>query len=408
MKILLINNYFYIVGGAEVYFFNLAELLRQKSHKVIFFSMRSPKNFQSEQDKYFISYFPPLQDLTFFKKVKALTSVFYSFEARDKIRELIKAEKPDIVHIHNIWYEITHSIIHEIKKFNIPIVMTLNDYRLICPNHKLLVKNKLCFSCDHERYFMPVLKNCLGNSLLKNCVSMIAQYLNNCILQSYKSIDLLISPSIFLKNLFQENTLFEKRRIEYLPYCIDKDEYQPQFNAKERSIVYFGRLDFEKGIEVLIDAVKGLDVILKVIGGGPKEYFLRQKVLQGNISNVQFLGFIPHEKIKEEVSKSLFSVLPSLWYENYPYSVIESFMLGKPVVGSHIGGIPELIKDYERGLTFKPGNSKDLNQKLRDLLSNQEMICTMGKNARCWAEQNFNFSHHYESLIKLYNSVLNR
>jgi len=406
MKILLINNYFHIVGGAEVYFFNLAELLKQKGHEVIFFSMKHPNNLPTEFDKYFVDYLPPLQELSFRKKIIALGRIFYSFEAKKKIRQLIKEQKPDIVHINSIWYEITHSIIFEIKKFGIPIAMTLHDYRMICPNHKLLSGNKTCFSCRQQKYYMTIFKKCFKGSFLKNFIATLIQYFNNWFLRTYKLIDLFISPSQFLIKTLEESSLFRNISIEYLPYCIDVDKYESNFNTTENSIIYFGRLDYEKGVDILIDAVEGLDITLKIVGTGPLEYCLRKKVKDENIGNVYFKGFMSHQGIKEEVSKSLFSVLPSIWYENYPYSAMESFALGKPVVGSDIGGIPELIKNGVTGITFTPRDIRDLREKIQYLLLNKELIYKMGNNARNWAKENLDCNTHYDILLKRYAEAL--
>ena len=408
MRILLVHNYFHIVGGAETYFFNIARLLKQKGNEVFFFCMKSPKNLKTEQDKYFISNFPPLKELDLTKKIRLSYRAFYSFEARRKIHQLINLYRPDIVHIHNIWHEITHSIIHEIKKFNIPIIMTLHDYRMICPNHKMLVGSNLCFQCRGQRYYKAVLNKCMGDSLLKSIFVMTSSYLNNVILKTYKAIDLFISPSLFLFNVFKESNLFKNKDILHLPYCIDSGEYSACYNSEKNTIVYFGRLDIEKGVDVLIEAVKDLNITLKIIGTGPLESYLKKKVIEERITNVYFKGFIPHDKIKEEISKALFTVVPSIWYENYPYSIIESFVLGKPVVASRIGGIPELVRDNETGLTFEPGNVDDLKKKIHYLFSNRDFVYKMGKNARLWAEENLNYDKHYDILVNKYHSILKK
>jgi len=405
MTILLINDSFYIIGGAEVYFLTIADLLRQKGHKVIFFSMRNPKNDSLEFDKYFVSYFPSFSELTLFQKIDKIPKIFYSFEARKKINALLNKYKPDIVHIHNIWYRTTYSIINEIYKFKIPIVMTLHDYRLVCPNHKMLVNSKLCFKCKNGRYYHAIINKCLGGSLLRSIAGASINYFNRYFLRTYKKINLYISPSKFLIDRFKEDSQFKDIKIAYLPYCIGLDEYSPNYNPDENSIVYFGRLDFEKGIDILIDAVKGLDISLKIIGTGPLEYYLRNKVENEKINNVYFKGFISRQEIKKEISKSLFSVLPSIWHDNFPYSIIESFALGKPVVGSKIGGIPELVQNNTSGLLFQPGNIDDLRCKLNDMLFNKGLIIEMGKNARLWAEENLNYDKHYSLLMHLYKEI---
>jgi glycosyltransferase involved in cell wall biosynthesis len=406
MKILLVHNYFHIVGGAETYFFNLAKLLERKGHQVIFFSMADSKNLPSKFSHYFVSNFPPLDKLTFIKKIKALSRIFYSFEAKRKIRQLIKDYRPDIVHIHNIWYEITHSIILEIKRNNIPIIMTLHDYRSICPNHQMLIKKELCSRCIKGAYVNAILRRCLIGSLIRSTCGALINYFNTFILQSYKYINLFISPSLFLLQKIKESNLGRNIEVTNLPYCIDLANYHPEYENREETIVYFGRLSYEKGLDVLLDAVKNIDITLKIIGTGPMEDCLRKKIKAESITNVQLMGFLSREQIIQDVSKSLFSVLPSLWYENYPNSIIESFALGKPIVASRIGGIPELIRDRENGLLFSTGDSEDLKSKIESMLVDKKMILDMGRKARLWVEENLDCEKHYPLLMDHYKKAI--
>ena len=405
MKILLINNFFHIIGGAEVHFFDLAKLLKQKGHEVIFFSMASPKNFPSKFSKYFVSYFPPLDEISFLRKVSLLPRALYSFEARWKIRQLILDYHPDIVHIHNIWYEITHSIIHEIKSFKIPIVMTLHDYRLICPNHKLLTENDICFRCNARKYYHAVLHGCLG-SFSKNLFIATFGYLNNVILKTNKLIDLFISPSSFLIAKMEENILFKECSFIHLPNFYEMKTSAAGSLGCKNSILYFGRIDFEKGIDTLIDAVRGLNVQLKIIGSGLQEHHYRQMIKNEQIKNIECIGFLPHDKIKQEISQSLFAVLPSRWYENFPHSIVESFAQGKPVIGASRGGIAELIKDGETGLTFKPGNVEDLRNKIKYLLDNPEKQREFGLNAQNYVIDKLNPKRFYSLLMQCYKGLL--
>ena len=408
MKILLVHNYFHMVGGAETHFFDIARLLKQKGHEVIFFSMKDKKNFQTEFVRYFVSNLSPWKELTLSKKIKSLCRIFYSFEAKKKIRRLIEEQKPDIVHIHNIWHEISFSIIYEIRKYNIPIIMTLHDYMMICPNRKMLVDNKLCFECKGQRYYKIISKRCIVNSLPRSIAIMLSIYFNNVILKTYRLVDLFISPSLFLIQKFKEGDLFKDRTIVHLPYCIDVKSDMSMINVQDKTIVYFGRLDIEKGVDVLIEAVKDLNITLKIIGTGSLESYLKKKVIEERITNVYFKGFIPHDKIKEEISKALFTVVPSIWYENYPFSIIESFALGKPVVASRIGGIPELVKEDYTGLTFEPGNSEDLRAKILYLVNNKSKIRELGIHAYEWVRRELNKEKYYIALIDIYKIAVNK
>ena len=173
----------------------------------------------------------------------------------------------------------------------------------------------------------------------------------------------------------------------------------------ERSICYVGRLSIEKGVATLIEAVKGLDVTLKIIGDGPLKEILEKETQSKGIKNVEFLGYKSNNELKDAIKRSMFLVIPSEWYENNPRSVIESFALGKPAIGARIGSIPELVKNHETGLTFEPGNVEDLREKIGYMVSNPEKVIEMGKNARRFVEQELNAEKHYERLIAIYKLV---
>lgn len=231
-------------------------------------------------------------------------------------------------------------------------------------------------------------------------------YLHHKILHIYNLIDVFISPSVFLKDKIEQMGF--KGKIMHLPTFLNIEEYEPQYNWQENSIVCFSRLSKEKGLFTLIEAMKGLNIKLKIIGEGPIKESVVSKVKILNLKNIDFLGYVTVEKLKEEIRKSMFVVVPSEWYENNPSSIIEGFALGKPAIGARIGGIPELIKENETGLTFESGNSEDLKVKIIQLLKNTAGIEQMGRNARRKVEEEFNTEIYYEKLLNIYKIALNK
>jgi len=195
-------------------------------------------------------------------------------------------------------------------------------------------------------------------------------------------------------------------QIIYLPNFVDIEIVQPSYEWEEESIVYVGRLSYEKGLETLMDAVKGVSIKLKIIGDGPIRKELVEWVKKEGIGNVDFLGYMKGKQLYKEIKKSKAVVIPSEWYENNPRSVIEAFALGKPVIGARIGGIPELVKDNETGLTFEPGNAKDLKEKIKELLGNSSLLKKMGGNARRFVETELNPEKHYQKLMEIYQGVM--
>jgi len=402
MKILLANKYFYLKGGAETSFFQTAKLLEDKGHKVIFISMIHPRNLPSIYEKHFVSNVNYEQG-NLIDNINASLKILYSFEARRKIEKLIKDKKPDIAHLNNIYHQISPSILHSLKRFDIPVIMSLRDFKLVCASYSMLCDGKICEVCKAGRYYNCFFRGCVKNSKAKSLLNTIEMYLHHKILHIYDLVDVFISPSRFLKSKLKEMGF--KDKIVYLPNFVNIDEFIPKYDWDESSIVYFGRLSKEKGLFTLIEAVKGLNVKLKIIGEGPMKEALGCRVKDEGIKNVELLGYKTGEDLKDEIRESMFVVLPSEWYENNPRSIIEGFALGKPAIGSRIGGILELVKDNETGLTFKTGNADDLREKIIHLFKKPAEIETMGRNARKMVEEEFNSEKHYEKLIEIYKQV---
>lgn len=404
MKILLVHKYFYPRSGADNSFFQTVELLKKNGHKVSIFSMRHPRNLPSEYDKFFVNNVD-YDDKNAIHSIHYAVKLLYSFHARRKIEALIRQERPDIAHINNIYHQISPSIIHSLKKYRIPMVMTLRDYKLVCASYSMFADNGTCEACKSEKFYQCVLKKCVKDSRLKSFLNALEMYFHHSLLHIYNQVDVFISPSRFLKAKTEEMGF--QGRIEYLPNFVQVDEYRPQFDWQERSIVYFGRLSREKGLVTLLKAMQGLpDITLKLIGEGPLRGALEQETENLKLKNVEFLGYKNKDELNEEIKKSMFVVLPSEWYENNPRTIIEGFALGKSAVGARIGGIPELVRDNETGLLFEPGNVGDLKQKIAMLAADSNKIKAMGKNGRQFVEQELNEKKHYAGLMRIYERAI--
>lgn len=403
MKILFANKFFYLKGGSERVFFDTAQYLEDRGHEILSFSMRHPRNLRSAYDRYFVSNVDygsrGLRD-----KIKASLNVLYSFEAKKKIERLINEQRPDIAHLHNIHHQISPSVLTNLKKFKIPVVLTLHDYKMVCPSYSMISNEKTCEACRDGTYYHCFLKRCNKGSWIKSLLNTIEMYLHHKILHIYKSVDIFISPSMFLKNKLKEMGFVGN--IAYLPNFIKSEKIIPKYDWDEKSIVYFGRLSREKGLFDLIGAVKDIKgITLKIIGEGPLEKEIKNRIDMEKIDNVILLGYKKEEGLKDEIRKSMFVILPSTCFENNPRSVIEAFSLGKPVIGSNIGGIPELVKDNQTGLTFEAGDSDDLRLKIEYLMNNPGKTMEMGRNARVFVEKELNAERHYQGLMEIYNKI---
>ncbi|MBX6422903.1 glycosyltransferase family 4 protein [Thermosulfurimonas sp. F29] len=367
--------------------------------KVIDFSMHDPRNFPSEYSSYFVSHIDYHGANGFQTKLKNAFKFIHSPEAVRKIRALIQKEKPDTAHLHNIYHQLTPSIIHTLKEHGVKVVLTLHDGKLICPTYLMLDRDlKSCLECQGRHFYKPFFKNC-ANSRLQSFLLMVEAYWHK-FFKSYDKVDLFISPSRFLAEVVAMRVPREK--IVVLRNGIDLNEYRPPYEDEEYAL-YFGRLSREKGVETLLKAhweVAG-EIPLKIVGTGPIEAELRTKYPEA-----EFLGYRTGEELKSLVARASFVVVPSECYENCPMTVLEAMALGKPIIASRIGGLPELVEEGKTGLLFEAGNGEELKEKMLFLWKDRELRYEMGRAAREKAEREFSLKKHCEELLRIYRGLL--
>ena len=408
MRILLVNKFLYPKGGDAISTLTTGAVLKSKGHEVYFWGMKDSRNADFENSDLFIEHIDYDNATGIKNKIRAVINILYSFEAKSRIGQLLKRIKPDIVHLNNFAHQISPSILHEFKKRKIPIVMTMRDYKMVCPAYSLLSNGNLCQRCEQHKYYNCFLNKCTKNSYSKSMLNTIEMYLHHSIMKVYDLINVYISPSQFLKDKVIEMGF--KRKIEYLPNFVKIEDYEPKYDWVGKYIVYFGRVSHEKGIKTLINAVEELNVTLKIVGAGPMREELESEVGWSQSSQlktkIEFLGYTTGDKLKDIIRNSMFVVVPSECYENNPRSVIEAFALGKPAIGARIGGIPELVKDGETGFTFEPMNIQDLRDRISFLVDQPELIVKLGQNARSFAERELNAEKYYTRLMSIYNEVI--
>jgi len=285
--------------------------------------------------------------------------------------------------------------------------MTIRDYKLVCPSYTMFLNGMPCEKCKNGKYYHCFLNKCTKDSYAKSFLNTVEMYLHHKILHIYDQIDLFIATSRFLKHKITEMGF--KQKMVYLPNFVIFDELKPSFKWKGKSLIYFGRLSPEKGLFTLLDAIKAVDVKLKIFGDGPIRTDLKEKVRKEKIRNVFFFGHKSQDELKNEIKKSMFVIFPSEWYEPFGLVTIESFALGKPVIGARIGGIPELVHDGRTGFTFEPGDVDDLRDKIEKVISMpQSQVQAMGEAARTFVEENFNPEKHYQGLMEIYQMAMEK
>jgi len=365
MKILQVNKFHYPRGGADKYFLNLSQGLQAAGEEVAVFSMDHPKNWPSPWSPYFVSRISfnegGLKD-----RLKAPGRILYSLEAKKKFTKLLNDFTPDIIHIHNIYHQISPSILDAAAKKNIPVVMHLHDYKLICPNYQLFVNQEICEACRPQRYYKCIQKNCFKKSRSKSVLAALEMYWHHYFLKIYRrNIRLFIAPSEFMK---QEVVSFgwPADRIVVLRNPFDPEMAGNTPGTPDDYLLYFGRLSPEKGIETLIKAAAISGDRVKIAGSGESAASL-ERLANKLGASVDFLGFKDGSELTELILKAKAIVIPSIWAENMPLALLEALHLGKIVIAANVGGLPELVKDGENGLLFPAGQEKELAAKLQSL-----------------------------------------
>lgn len=403
MKILMVNKFFYIKGGSETYYFALKRLLEAKGHTVIDFSMKDEKNFESPYSDYFVDGVDYNGEMGKKAQIKAAMNIIYSREAKKKFEALVKAEKPDIVHLHIFQHQLSPSILDVCKKYNIPTVYTAHDLKMLCLNYVMMTHGEICEKCKGGHYMNCLKQKCVKDSSAKSIINVCEGYLHKW-RKSYDAIDRIVTPSAFYRDKFIEFGV-KSDRVTHIPNFLDREV--PSVNHSEDSLqyfLYFGRLSREKGILTLIKAIEETDKKLNIVGSGPCKEDIEKYLEEKNITNVKLLGFKSGQDLIDVVGNAIAVILPSEWYENGPYSAIESLQLSRPVIGSQIGGIPELIDG--NGYSFPHGNIDEL----RNILLNFPDVASEEYSRLC--KQSFELykkvytsETHYAQLEKIYDEA---
>lgn len=380
MKVLMVNKFLYPNGGSETYMFKLGEYLQAKNHQVEYFGMEHEGRTVGNSAEAYTA------DMDFhggskLSKLFLPLKTIYSFEARKQIRKVLNDFQPDVVHINNFNYQLTPSIIVEIVKWRkknnkkCKILYTAHDGQLVCPNHlfKNPNTNEICEKCIDGKCVNCFKGKCVHGSSMKSLIGTMEAYYWKW-RHIYKYIDTIICCSEFMKTKLDHNPILAERTVALHNFV---DEVEWKETEKKDYALYFGRYSEEKGIGTLIETCKELpDIKIIFAGVGPMEDQLN------GIDNIENVGFKTGTDLEKLIREARFSIYPSEWYENCPFSVMESQMYGTPVLGADIGGIPELISEGETGELFESGNKDALKEKLRTLFDNKSKTDEYSKKCK--------------------------
>lgn len=416
MKVLMVNKFLYPNGGSETYIFKLGGQLQKMGHEVQYFGMEHEGRIVGNHAQCYTSN----MDFHTGKLQKLLYPfrIIYSGEAKKKLTVVLKDFKPDVVHLNNINFQLTPSVIYAVRNYEkksgkrIKIVFTAHDYQWVCPNHMMRIPStgEICFACRGGNFMQCTKNRCIHNSKVKSLLgTMEAKFYDKR--KTYSMVDAIICPSEFMKKQLDTNpvladkTIMLRNFIDAVPddAVISRRNDEAETAARGRDcpestkdyVVYFGRFSEEKGTKTLLEACKALPQIPFIFAGtGPLEEQVNQ------VKNVENRGFVTGDALRKLIAEARFSVYPSEWYENCPFSVMESQMYGTPVLASDLGGTPELVQIGKTGELFRGGDAEELTEHIRDLWNNPELCGKYSDNCK---EINFDTAEVYcGKMVEIY------
>lgn len=399
MKVLLVNKFFFMKGGAETVYFQERDMLLSEGIDIIEFSMKHEKNLVSKYADFFVDNVDYYQEQTIKNKINTAVNFIHNSQACEKFKALLEQEQPDLVHFHNIYHQLTPSIIKVAKQFGCKTVLTAHDTKIACPSYTMYRDGHTCEECVHGSVWNATKYRCQEGSLIKSVLlSVEATYQN--ISKNYQQLDAIVSPSRFLGRFIQQK--LPNNRVDVIVNGID-ESVSLEGVSDQGYFLYLGRLSQEKGVPTLAKAHQLMTQTagLKIVGDGPEFNQLKE-----TYPSAELLGFKRGEELLTLIKEAKAVIVPSECYENCSMSVIEAMSYGKPVIGSKIGGIPEQIRDGIDGYLFQAGNAQALANTLDLLVKEPNKTIDMGNNARERFLSKYTLTKHKYDLLNLYQELL--
>jgi glycosyltransferase involved in cell wall biosynthesis len=405
VRILHVNKFLYRRGGAEGYMLDVAALQEAAGHEVAFFAMRHPENIASRYERLFpsqVEFEPPPAGVE--GKVRGVARLMWSTSARRGMESLISDFSPDVVHLHNIYHQLSPSILQPLRRRRIGALMTLHDYKLACPTYRFLDHGRICEACLPRRFWEPIAKRCNGGSIGASAVNAVEMTLHTYG-RAYEPVGIFSCPSRFLLGKMTQGKVFPER-LRHLPNFVDPHDVSPK-DSPGGGVVFAGRLSHEKGVDVLIQAVaERPEIVLEIAGDGPARAELEALASDlGAADRVSFHGRLGTDELRDLLRGSCVSVIPSRWYENQPLAILEAFAAGLPVVGTALGGTPELIEPGVDGGLVPPNDPGALGGALAALVADPDLAFRMGKAGREKVLRAYGPRDHVSKLEALYDEA---
>jgi len=390
VKILLVHNSYKEPGGEDVAFRQERQLLRAAGHTVYEYHRSNNE----------------IEQLNVLQRLTLPGRAVWSMQDYRAFRKMLRRVKPDLVHVHNTFVLISPSIYAACYSEDVPVVQTLHNYRLFCPGSSFVRDNKPCEECLQHGLLRAVRHACYRQSRMATLTVAVMLGVHRARGTWTRMVDCYIALSAFARNKFVQAGLpADKVRVK--PNFVDVD---PGMRVSDGSYaLYVGRLSREKGIHTVLAAWRRLSMPLplRIIGDGPFRSELQSEISKLECSDVSYDGQLPHDKVIEAMKGARFLIFPSELYENFPFTLIEAFACGLPVVSSRLGAMQEIVKEKRTGMFFKPGDADDLARVIIKAWQLPDSACrALGRQARAEYEIKYNSSTNYGMLLDIYSQVL--
>jgi glycosyltransferase involved in cell wall biosynthesis len=386
-NILIVHNYYQVPGGEDTVVENEKSLLIEKGHKVYLYARHNDE----------------IKRKNIIGKILLPIETIFSIKTYREVKKIIKEKSIDVVHVHNTLPLVSPSVYYAAKKYNVRVLQTIHNFRLLCPAATLTRNGAICEDCINNGLGNAIKNKCYRNSLLQTIISTFNLWFHRKI-KTYQKVDGYITLTEFnkqkLANLFPEEKIYIKpnsiRNIKKYNNEIKKDYF-----------LFLGRIDDLKGIKLLIKTWKGIeDYRLLVVGKGPLESEVKEYIEKYNIKNIELLGFKPKEEVMKIVHHAKAMIVPSQWYEGFPMTIVESFSLGVPVIAGDIGNLSSIIEHRKNGLLFKYNDYLDLEDKIREVIKNESLLEQLSNGARESFEKKYHSELNYKQLVNIYNDCM--
>lgn len=378
-RVLLLHNRYQHRGGEDSVVDSEVELLRERGHDVELLTWDN-------------------DEIKTLSPVRAAVRTIWSSDSTHRVTEAIQRQRPDIVHVHNSFPLASPAVYWAADKAGVPVIKTLHNFRLMCPQAMLLRDGKVCEDCLGKVPWRAVRHRCYRGSTAASaaCASMLVAH--RAMGTWRHRITRYIALNEFCRAKFIEGGL-PAERIVLKPNFVASQP--PRADADRDGLLFVGRISAEKGIDTLARAARLMpEARIRVIGSGPAD-----ALLQG-IPNIELLGPKSGAEVMAWMARSVALLLPSVWYENFPRTLVESYAQGLPVIASRIGALGELVEHGRTGLLFEVGNPQDLAHQAQIALADLPAMRRMGEAARQTYEAHYTPEANYEILTRIYDEAI--